>query len=144
MRWFSLKRLLKQNKGQTVVEFALVLPVLIFLLLAIMEGGRIFAAYLELQNAARDGARYAAINCPKEEWGSWVTATLTPWISSRLSMLDSRELEIAFSRKSIPNNKERWVEVTLDYPLPVTTPIISSLTGNPLNLSVKMAMRSER
>ncbi len=138
-----MKRLLKQNKGQTVVEFALVLPVLIFLLLAIMEGGRIFAAYLELQNAARDGARYAAINCP-EDWGTWLTAALTPWINSRLSMLDSQELRITFSRNSTPNEKERWVEVKLDYPLPVTTPIISSLTGNPLNLSVKMAMRSER
>lgn len=143
MRWFHLKNLLKQNKGQTVVEFALVLPVLIFLLLAIMEGGRIFAAYLELQNAARDGARYAAINCP-EDWGAWVNSDLAQWISSRLSMLDSQELEIIFSRNSTPNKKEHWVEVTLNYPLPVTTPIISSITGNPLNLSVKMAMRSER
>lgn len=136
-----MKKLIRQNKGQTVVEFALVLPVLIFLLLAIMEGGRIFAAYLELQNAARDGARYASIHCPKDDWDKW--DALTPWVKSRLSMLNSDLLQVDFSRNS--NNKdEAWVEVKLDYPLPVTTPIISSLTGNPLNLSVKMAMRSEK
>ena len=136
-----MKTLIKQNKGQTVVEFALVLPVLIFLLLAIMEGGRIFAAYLELQNAARDGARYAAIHCPKKDWGPWVSGDLTLWVKSRLSMLDPSQLNIQFYKES---TSETWVQVTLNYPLPVTTPIISYLTGNPLNLSVKMAMRSEK
>ena len=134
-----MKKLIRQNKGQTVVEFALVLPVLIFLLLAIMEGGRIFAAYLELQNAARDGARYAAIHCPEDsEWSTWVSGDLTPWIHSRLSMLSSSNLIIECTKASSS------VEIVLKYPLSVTTPIISSLTGNPLNLSVKMAMRSEK
>ncbi len=133
-----MKKLIKQNKGQTVVEFALVLPVLIFLLLAIMEGGRIFAAYLELQNAARDGARYAAIHCPEDsEWSTWVSGDLTPWIHSRLSMLSSSNLIIECTKASSS------VEIVLKYPLSVTTPIISSLTGNPLNLSVQMAMRRE-
>jgi hypothetical protein len=138
MRWFSLRKLIRQNKGQTVVELALVLPVLIFLLLAIMEGGRIFAAYLELQNAARDGARYAAIHCPEDsKWDTWVSGELTTWIHGRLSMLGSSNLTIECAKKSSS------VEVVLKYPLPVTTPIISSLTGNPLNLSVQMAMRRE-
>lgn len=139
-----MKSILRKNKGQTVVEFALVLPVLIFLLLAIMEGGRIFAAYIELQNAARDGARYAAINCPskEQEQEAWVNGNLIPLINSRLSTLDSGIIGIAFDRKK--DKSEIWAEVTLTYPLPITTPIISNITGNPFTLSSKMAMRSEK
>ena len=69
MRWFSLKKLIKQNKGQTVVEFALVLPVLIFLLLAIMEGGRIFAAYLEAQMLPGTGLGMLLYTVPKTASG---------------------------------------------------------------------------
>lgn len=138
-----MKTILRKSKGQTVVEFALVLPVLIFLLLAIMEGGRIFAAYIEIQHAARDGARYAAINCPskKEDQSAWVTSNLTPLIQSRLSTLDPVHLNVGFLRE---DKSEIWVEVTLTYPLPITTPIISNITGNPFTLSSKMAMRSEK
>lgn len=46
------------ESGQAVVEFAIVLPVLILLVLGIMEFGRALSALMVLQNAAREGARY--------------------------------------------------------------------------------------
>lgn len=46
------------ESGQAVVEFAIVLPVLILLLLGIMEFGRALSALIVLQNAAREGVRY--------------------------------------------------------------------------------------
>ena len=55
-----MKRLMRNQKGQAVVELAIVLPILILLFMAILEGGRIFTGYIELQTAARDGARYAS------------------------------------------------------------------------------------
>lgn len=47
------------RRGQTLVEFALTLPLLLLLLLGIIEFGRIFQAWVTLQNAARTAARYA-------------------------------------------------------------------------------------
>ena len=44
-----------------MVEFALVSMTLILLLVGIIEFGLIFNTQLTLQNAAREGARYAAI-----------------------------------------------------------------------------------
>lgn len=49
-------------KGQALVEFALVLPILLILLLGILDFGRAIAAYNSVSNAARSGARVAIVN----------------------------------------------------------------------------------
>lgn len=49
---------LRDQAGQATVEMALVLPFLLLLLLGIAEFGRLLSAYLTVQNAAREGARY--------------------------------------------------------------------------------------
>ena len=48
-----------QNRGQALVEFALILIVLLMLLTLVIELGRIFWAWSAVQTAARTGARYA-------------------------------------------------------------------------------------
>lgn len=49
----------RQRKGQTLAEFALTLPILLLLIFGIIEFGRIFQAWVTLQNSARAAARYA-------------------------------------------------------------------------------------
>jgi len=46
-------------KGQGLLEFALITPLLLALIFGIIEFSRIFAAWLAVQNAARYGVRYA-------------------------------------------------------------------------------------
>ena len=48
------------RRGQSLVEFALVLPMLLVLLLGIADFGRVFAAGIAIESAARDGAEAAA------------------------------------------------------------------------------------
>lgn len=50
------------ERGAAAVEFALVAPVLILLLLGIFEFGRAFHTQTALSAAAREGARYMAIH----------------------------------------------------------------------------------
>ena len=50
------------RRGQALVEFALVLPIFILLLVAIFDLGRAAFAYNTLTNAAREGARMAIVN----------------------------------------------------------------------------------
>lgn len=49
-----------QNKtrGQAVLEFALLLPILLLLLIGTLEFGRLFFAKIVITNAAREGAYY--------------------------------------------------------------------------------------
>ncbi len=55
-----LKRLQKQNRGQSIVEFTLVLPFLLMLALGLIEAGYTMYHYLLLSNANREGVRLAA------------------------------------------------------------------------------------
>jgi hypothetical protein len=47
------------EQGATVVEFALVVPLLLLLLMAIFEFGVLFWVNMTMQHAVREGARYA-------------------------------------------------------------------------------------
>ncbi len=58
-----------RSRGQTTVEFALVLPIMILLLLITIDFGRVFLGWVSLNNAARVGANYAANN-PHATWGA--------------------------------------------------------------------------
>jgi Flp pilus assembly protein TadG len=55
-----LRRHLPRDKGQAFVELALVLPVFTLMLVGIAEVGRLAYASIEVNNAARAGAAYAA------------------------------------------------------------------------------------
>jgi len=52
----------RREEGQSLVEFAIVLPVLAVLLLGILQFGVTFNHYLSLTDAVRAGARVAAVS----------------------------------------------------------------------------------
>ncbi len=51
---------LKNQQGLAAVEFAIVLPIMLFLMLATAEFGRVFYHYNTLTKAVQTGARYAS------------------------------------------------------------------------------------
>jgi Flp pilus assembly protein TadG len=55
---------IRRNRGQSVVEFALVLPLLLLLVFGITEFGRAWLTQNILTSAAREGARLAIVTGP--------------------------------------------------------------------------------
>ena len=53
---------MKGEKGQSAVEFALTLPILIVLLCGIIDFGWLFSCDIAATNAAREAARYTAVH----------------------------------------------------------------------------------
>jgi PKD repeat protein len=51
-----------KSMGQALVEFALITPIFLALLLMAIDFGRVFFTYVEIDNAAREAAAYAAAN----------------------------------------------------------------------------------
>ena len=51
----------QRSRGQSVVEFAMIAPVLVFLLLITLDFGRLFMSYITLTNTTRVAANYAAV-----------------------------------------------------------------------------------
>jgi Flp pilus assembly protein TadG len=58
----SISRIRRAEEGQTMVEFALVLPILAVLLFGVIQFGIVFNNYLTLTDAVRAGARKAAVS----------------------------------------------------------------------------------
>src|SRR3979411_449784 len=50
----------RKGRGQALVEFAIILPILVLLVAGVVELGRGYTFAMATSNAARDGARYAA------------------------------------------------------------------------------------
>jgi len=57
-----LPRAVNSTEGVALVEFALVIPILLILLVGILDTGRAVNAYVTISNASREGARYASLN----------------------------------------------------------------------------------
>ena len=63
------KRFRRSEKGQALVECALVRPLLLALLCGIIDFGWLYYNQITLNNAAREGARYAVVHYdPTIDW----------------------------------------------------------------------------
>jgi TadE-like protein len=56
---------MRTSRGQTLVEFALVAPIFLLILFSIIDFGRYVYYVQVLNNAAREGARYAIVHGSK-------------------------------------------------------------------------------
>lgn len=61
-----------RERGASLVEFAVALPLLLILVLGIIEFGFVLAQMNEIRHGAREGARYAAVSRPDFDGGGGV------------------------------------------------------------------------
>lgn len=118
-----------RERGAAAVEFALLLPVLLLILLGILEFGRAFNTQITLTQAAREGVRVMAIDGNDEN----VEPTV---IRSAVSM-DPASMQIAIQTRNPATaaaptaaticSAGEEVTVRIDYDLPSLTGFFGSL-----------------
>src|SRR6059058_425985 len=81
------------EQGQTMTEFALVLPILVVFLFGIIQFGIAFNNYVTITDAARAGARKAAVS---RQSGN-PTGDCTSMVRSSASDLDQTKLQVSCS-----------------------------------------------
>jgi Flp pilus assembly protein TadG len=136
------------------VETALVLPVLLLLLLIAVDFGRLFTTYVAINNAAREGAFYAAEHAKDTPWDQFAfdagvdaaaqrevnvqgqggegALTVDPPVchvaGSPASTLDC---DVAATSTSAVGNQ---VTVSVSQPFSLVTPVVGELFGGSLDL----------
>ena len=68
-----------ERRGQALVEFALVLPILLLLMFGIIDAGRLIYAYNTVSNSARNAARVAIVNQSTAGTDTCDTLSATAW-----------------------------------------------------------------
>ncbi|MBS3900500.1 MAG: pilus assembly protein [Dethiobacter sp.] len=129
-----LLRCKNEQKGQALVEFALVLPLILLLLLGIVELGRVSNAYLVVIHAARHGARHAAVGATNAEIISSVNQASLPLNPGKLI------ISILPEQGRLAGSD---VRVVVSYPLRLITPLAGNLLNNPVIVRGEITMRIE-
>jgi Flp pilus assembly protein TadG len=123
-----MRERLQRERGASVVEFALIVPLLIVLVLGIIEFGHAFQVQGTLSAAAREGARVMALQSDPAAARAAVrdaAPTLDPAIT---------DAQIAISPAACPATTTTTanVRVTISYPMPFLTAFFGAdvdLTG---------------
>jgi len=123
------------KKGQSMVEMALILPIIIILFMGMVEFSRIFGSYLLVTHASREGARLAAIGKTDAEIQTNVTG--------KVNILDVSDLQIIITPGDGARVTGEDVRVCVKYKLELYTPLITSFIPNPFGMEVNTYMRVE-
>ncbi|HIC93721.1 MAG TPA: pilus assembly protein [Anaerolineae bacterium] len=110
--------LLRSAKGQSLVEFALVLGVLILMLMGIFDLGRAIYTYNVIANCAREGARAGIVDPTNVD-------AIVEAARSRAVALDADQLTVTVTQ---PGDNIIQVEVT--YNFYAVTPLIAQFFGD--------------
>ncbi len=129
------KARLSGQKGQSIVETALILPIIILILTGIIDFGLMFNNYLVITNASREAARNAAVGATDAE--------IAIMVANMTSSLDATKLSTSIYPSQALRKKGDEVVVTIEYDNALLTPIISSIIPNPMHLEAKTTMRME-
>ncbi len=125
-------RWLRDDSGQSLVEFSIVLPMLLLILIAIFDFGKFFMTDLVLQEAARDAARYASIGDSDLQ--------ISQVIVQGASVLQANLLHIIIT----PGERTSGDPVTVSISYPMTfDPPLSLFFPNPLTITAATTMRVE-
>ncbi len=105
---------LRNEDGQAITEFALVLPILMAILLGIIQFGIIFNNYITLTDATRAGARKAAVSRFLNDNG----AAAKQAVEDSAQGLDQSVLDPTISVTAAPDwaTSGNQVTVTAKYP----------------------------
>lgn len=130
--WFH--RFRRTEKGQALVEMALVLPILIIIVFGIVEFGRIMNTYLIVTNAAREGARHGVVG------GS--DLNIKNAVTNNAYTLDPAKITVSINPEGT-RSRGTPLSVQVSYSLDIIAPVIGAITGNPYTVTATSTMRVE-
>ena len=136
------------ERGQTLVEFSLILPLFLVLIFALVDFGRAYYSFLLVTNAAREGARAAAVQgdsatIDKQVYGSFCSAASPP------SGCALGPTGVTVTKTNVQGARGTQASVTVAYAFSFVTPVgnlLGLIGGSTLStptISSTTAMRLE-
>lgn len=125
-----------KQRGQSLVEMAIMMVVLLLIMGGVLDFGRMYFTYLALQNAAGEGAVYGAIN-PEWETNSDNpnpdNITYRVQTESTGNLIDWSTTNVTVDAPLIAGGEP--ITVSVSYTYTVITPMIQVFTGPDVELT---------
>lgn len=125
----------KDERGQSMVETALLLPVLLLLLVGILDFGRVIYSYAHLHMAAQETVRVGSLGSSDSE--------INDFARNYVHLGDSTKLEIDISPIEVNRKSGEYMTVNLKYPFQLYTPLLSKVFPSPLLIETESTIRVE-
>jgi PKD repeat protein len=132
----------RHSRGQSLVEFALVLPIILMLTLIALDFGRVYLGWINLQSMARIGANLAANN--PNAWSGGGDANVKARYQNQIrndASATNCDLPLVGGVETAPaptftgTNLGDEAEVALTCRFGIITPGISAILGGAINVS---------
>jgi TadE-like protein len=118
-------------RGAAFVEFAIVLPLLLVLALGAVDLGRGLISYVELEEAAQEGAVYGGF-APSDH--AVVAARVRSSSTGIVPLADASKVDVeVLCAPDVPAGK---IGLRLRYTLEVVTPLVGPMLGGDIDLEV--------
>lgn len=130
----------QEDRGATLVEFALVIPVLLILLFGLIDFGYSWSQNLSVKHAAREGARLASVDAETDAGsvGSDCTALVT-LIKQRVSAELGSTLTVSITFSGTAKTGDTGT-IRVTYPRSSLTGFTTALKGGTMSSSVLFRM----
>jgi len=137
-----MKQLLRsRQRAVTITTFAMIAPVVLFIIFGIAESGRIMFTWLVLTSEAAEAARYGAVHYDRSRDIALQTNDVQKFVSNRLNgVLDPKGLKPA---PQVVFTTSSNVVVTLSYQVDLVVPLVSQFLPNPFPVSARSVMAAE-
>ncbi|WP_461205476.1 TadE/TadG family type IV pilus assembly protein [Clostridium sp. DL1XJH146] len=126
---------MKVKKGQSMVEIAIVLPILLLLLCAIIDFGRILYASMHLNLVTQEAVRMSSLGSSDNE--------IDNYINTNVDLPDKDTIVVNISPNDLTRNPGDYVTLKITYEVNYITPIISNFIPSPFEVSTQSTMRVE-
>lgn len=130
----------KREEGQAMVEFALVLPVFLLILCGIIDFGWLFYNQLSLNNACREGARYAVVNTA-EGASTQAIENHIKNLTTSVFANDGVDITIEYTSQGDPTAGD--ITVSLEADISFFTPVLSTVLGREKTITSTVTMKVE-
>ncbi len=126
------------TRGQAIVEFAIVFPVFILLVMMIVDFGRVVWYDNAISNGAREGARYAIINHPSRD-----DPAIRQYVREKAVGVPLVDADITIT-PAVTRIARDPVKVSISYQFTPITPMVGDLIGGSVTLDASSQMIVER
>lgn len=132
------------DAGASAVEFALVSVALVTLLVGVIQFGYLFYQWVEVTHAAREGARWAALEHPAGSVGTPGTVRYRVTQASPGMALTDADIDVDPANPTIAD-AGKPVTVTVRHAVPLFGPLMQAIfgTGETFSLRSTAVMRIE-